>query len=96
MRGDELKTVADLLPYEQISDNLIFLKNGSIAFGFELAGFCVEAKTAEELNGLHHNLHLLLNSVPGDAVTYQICYVRSNQPFGEGGAGSVRGRGEGG
>jgi hypothetical protein len=45
MRGDDIKTVADLLPYEQISNNLIFLKNGSIAFGFELAGFCAETKT---------------------------------------------------
>ena len=82
MVGNDIKTVADLLPYEQISDDLIFLKNGSIAFGFELAGFCVETKTPEELNGLHHNMHLLLNSVPGDSVAYQICYVRSNRPFG--------------
>ncbi|MGI5853795.1 MAG: ATP-binding protein [Bacillota bacterium] len=85
MRGDDIKTVADLLPYEQISNNLIFLKNGSIAFGFELAGFCAETKTPEELNGLHHSLHLLLNSLPGDAVAYQVCYVRSNRPFGNSG-----------
>lgn len=77
--GRFVATVGELLPYEEIEENRLYMRNGAIAHCLEIGGFYGETMTNEALNSLHLGLHTLLNSLPDEDVTYQLYWVRSDR-----------------
>lgn len=73
-----LPELNQLLPYEEIEGNRVFLRDGSIASCIRLAGLYCETKTPSGMNAVHRNLCVLLNSLSGEA-SYQMYWVRSDR-----------------
>lgn len=73
-----ISSIATLLPYEEIVDDLLIFEDGSVAFALELEGVSAETFGVEEFNAMHRNLRVLLNSLP-DSLQYQFYWTRSGR-----------------
>lgn len=73
-----LPDFSQLLPYEEVEGNRIFLRDGTIAGCIRLAGLYCETKTPAGMNTVHRNLYVLLNALASEA-SYQMYWVRSDR-----------------